>query len=103
MKEVSPFVWAIPAVMLVVASAPLPYSYYTLLRIVVCGTAAYLAWKQYEQDGRIAAWTAVLGVLAALFNPLIPVYLSREIWFFIDLGSAALLGAHYYRVARPGA
>ena len=53
MKEVTPFVWAIPAAMLIIALAPLPYGYYTLLRIVVCGASAFLAWQHYTLEGQI--------------------------------------------------
>ena len=30
-------------------------------------------------------------IIAAMFNPIIPVYFSREIWFYIDLLSGAIL------------
>jgi hypothetical protein len=34
------------------------------------------------------------GLLAVLFNPLIPIYLSRGTWFYFDLLAAALFAAH---------
>ena len=36
----------------------------------------------------------VIAVVAALFNPFLPVYLNKPIWVFIDL---ALAGLFYWR------
>jgi len=41
-----------------------------------------------------------MGFIALLFNPLIPVYLTREIWAPIDLGLAVLFGVVGYRSAK---
>ena len=38
------WVWLVPAVLCIVALAPMPYGFYTLLRVAVCGAAAALAW-----------------------------------------------------------
>jgi len=100
MKEFSPFVWAIPAAMLIIALAPLPYGYYTLLRIVVCGAAAFLAWQTYTLEGQITGWVVLLGLIAALFNPIFPVHLTRDIWRIIDPFCAGLFGWHFFKVNR---
>lgn len=73
----------ISAVMLLLAPAGWPYGYYTLLRFVVCGSAAYLAYLGYLTQKQWIAWT--FGIIAVLFNPFIKVYLSRDIWSFIDI------------------
>ncbi len=68
-----------------------PYIYYSNLRLVVCGMLAvdaYVIW-QGAPKLRPAAWTAIAG--AILFNPLAPVYLTREIWRPIDLVTAGVL------------
>lgn len=59
-----------------------PYGYYILLRWVVCGTAAYGACKAVELE---PGWAWTLGIIALLFNPIFPVYLSREVWAPIDV------------------
>lgn len=60
-----------------------PYGYYTLLRLVVCGTAVYVVWfaKTINKQG----WMWTIGFIALLFNPLIPIHLDKAIWSFIDL------------------
>lgn len=81
----------------VAAVAPLPYGYYTLLRLVVALGEGFLAWQVYQAKRAANAGVMTFGLLALLFNPIVPVHLTREIWFFIDLGAAALFAVHWYR------
>ena len=59
------------------------YGFYTFLRIVVCGSAIYLAVIAYQLHKIPLAWG--LGGLAVLFNPLIPIYMRRTQWRWFDL------------------
>lgn len=86
----SKLVWLGPVVMLLLALAPLPYGYYTMLRFVVCGIVSYLAWRHYELLG-LGPWTIGLILTAILFNPIIPIHLPREVWAVIDAGCAVVL------------
>lgn len=36
-------------------------------------------------------WVVVLGAIAILFNPIIPIYLGRGVWAPIDVISAGLM------------
>ena len=76
-------------IMLFLAIAPMPYGYYTLLRLVVCGTAVYLTWfaKTINRQG----WMWTMGFTALLFNPLIPIHLDKTMWGLIDLVVAITL------------
>ena len=65
------------------------YDYYILLRWVVCGVAAYAAFRASEVGKKGWAWA--LGIVALFFNPIIPVHLTRETWAPIDVGAALLL------------
>ena len=78
----------IAAVMLLLALAPFPYGYYQLLRLVVCGVSLYVAFAAFNWQKMWAVW--VFGFVAILFNPLIPIHLSREIWQTIDIVCTAL-------------
>lgn len=73
----------IASLMLFGALAPLPYGYYQLLRFTVCSIGGYVAFKAYEWDKIWATWA--FGIIAVLFNPLIPIHLPRELWQPIDL------------------
>ncbi len=89
------------AVLLVAAIAKWPYGYYTLLRWVTCATAIFIAYKAYLWKGNWAAW--LFGLIAVLFNPLLPIHLSRRIWRPIDLTVAALFVAAAFVLRSPSA
>lgn len=77
--------------MLVWALARHPYGYFQLLRIVVIGVCAFgiycaVEWKK-------TGWAWVFGVLAILFNPLVPIALGRQIWKWVDVVVAIFLVA----------
>jgi hypothetical protein len=65
-----------------------PYGYYILLRWVCCGVFAYLAFKAVGQERQ--GWVWVLGISAALYNPLVPVHLTREIWSVVNVVTIAI-------------
>ena len=90
-------VWIIPAAALLIALAPLPYGYYTLLRIVVCGSAALIAYKQFQKERLVSLWVVLMIGVAILFNPFLPIYLDREIWAPIDVITAAIFLIHWLK------
>ncbi len=75
---------AVAIMMLLLALNPAnPYGYYTLLRIVICGIFTYLAIRAFKQHTEIWGW--ILAVTAALYNPIIRVHLTREVWSVINV------------------
>ena len=68
--------------MLLLAIPRLPYGYYILLRWVVSAAALFSAWAAYECKRKF--WVFVMGGIAILFNPVIPVHLLKETWIAID-------------------
>jgi hypothetical protein len=72
--------------MLVGALGSWPYGYYILLRWIVCAVAIVFALHGNFVESAWAIW--VFGSLAILFNPLVPVHLSRNAWAPIDVASA---------------
>jgi uncharacterized protein DUF6804 len=65
-----------------------PYGFYTILRIVVCGTCAYIWFREYRR-GR-TGWTWIMAVIAVFFNPLIPIHFMRSIWRYFDLSAVVV-------------
>lgn len=78
----------IASLMLFGALASWPYGYYQLLRFVVCGVGAYTAYTAYIWQKMWVVW--LFGFVTLLFNPLIPIHLSRELWQLIDFVCALL-------------
>ena len=66
-----------------------PYSYYTLLRFVVCGVNAYGAYFAKEIDK--IGWAWALGIIAVIFNPIFPIHLDRDTWVIIEVGVAVFM------------
>ena len=71
------------SVLLLFAFNDNPYGYYTLLRIVCCGIFAYLAVQTFAL--KMQGWSWVLGIIAVVYNPIIPIHLTREIWSVVNI------------------
>ncbi len=62
----------------------LPIGYYTLLRIVV--TIGSVAVVVSEFENALNFWVITFGLIAIVFNPLIPIYLNdKSAWMPIDI------------------
>lgn len=89
---ISPVPSVAALVLLLVASfSTLPSGFYTLLRLVVCGSAAYNAFNFRGKPESAWMW-AMIGI-ALLFNPLVPVSFSSDVWTVLDLLSASAFAA----------
>ena len=72
--------------MLFGAIAEWPYGYYVLLRWITCITSILVAFQAFEKN---IDWVKVVFiVIAILFNPLTPIYLSRSTWIPLDIITA---------------
>lgn len=92
---------AIPALLLLVATfSRQPYGFYTLLRIVVCASAVYLAW--FSSQVNKGSWLWIFAFVALLFNPFIPVRLARDAWVLIDLATAVLFASSIVVLRKKG-
>ena len=75
----------IPAAMLLLALADMPSGYYVFMRIVLCLACTLVAYGSYKRNDSLNGSAVLFGLMAILFNPIIPVYLhDREIWMPID-------------------
>jgi len=82
--------------MLFWALAQNPYGYFVLLRLVVCFVAAFSASLAHSQQKR--QWTWTLGGIAILFNPILPIHLTRGIWSIVDPAVGGILLASIFFV-----
>jgi hypothetical protein len=99
-KTIPQWVWIVPAILLVIAVARLPYGYYTVTRIVTCGAAGLVALAGFMEGPRVPVWPVVMAIIAVLFNPLLPIHLARSTWFYFDLGAATVFVSHFFVVRR---
>lgn len=83
--------YLIVVVLSLLALAPMPYGYYTFLKITVSGCAVMTAYLKYKNsDKGLLFWLCVAS--AILFNPIIPIHLTRQIWMFFNIAMASLFG-----------
>ena len=68
------------------AIAEWTYGYYILLRWITCIASILVAFRAFEK--KIDWAKVVFIVIAILFNPLAPIYLSRSTWIPIDIITA---------------
>lgn len=87
-------VWIVPAVLLVIAIGDWPYGNYQIVRFVVCGACAYLAYVEYQTNRAASVWGIAFGAIALLFNPIAPIHLNKDIWRWLDGSAAVALIAH---------
>jgi hypothetical protein len=64
------------------------YGYYNLLRVAVSLCSAYLAWFAVTLNRQ--PWAITFVVLVLLFNPLLPIHLTRGIWQVLDVVAAGV-------------
>jgi hypothetical protein len=73
----------IPIIMLFGALAQWPYGYFILLRWVVSIGAIIVVIYAFDKN---IDWAKVVFIfIVILFNPIAPIYLTREIWIPIDI------------------
>lgn len=84
--------FAVPAAMALLALLDMPYGYYQLLRLVVAVASAFIAAAAWQRGSHVAV--IAFGLLALIYNPVVPLHLKREIWEWVNIGTAAIfLGA----------
>lgn len=79
--------------------ADMPYGYYTLLRLVLCGSAILLLLASFESANAIVTWT--FGAIAVLYNPILPIHLGdKSIWVVLNLITIFVFWALYFIARR---
>ncbi len=85
----------IPAGMLLIAIGRWPYGYYMLLRVVILASALLLAGLIYQQAKTFTLWVGPFVVVAIVFNPIVPLHLTRGVWSILNVATAALFVGHF--------
>jgi hypothetical protein len=94
-----PIVVYVAVGMLWIGAAPLPYGYYTLLRLVVTIVFVWAAYVAFQRKRNILPYA--YGLLALLFNPIIPIYLDKVLWAVIDFVTGLFLLATMRQIKDP--
>ena len=94
------FFW-IPALLLILAPIfPFPYGFYTLLRLVVSITSAFIIFYIFKESKGINEISIIFSFILILYNPIFPVYLTREIWMPINLVTSGIYLYGLYKIKK---
>jgi hypothetical protein len=79
-----------------IALLPMPYGYYTILRIIVCFISVAIAMQEGEKKDGDNIVHIVFILLSIVYNPIIIVHFKKSIWIFLNiLTICCLLGYKY--------
>ena len=81
----------IPAALLILAPLiSFPYGFYMFLRLIVTITSIIIIIYNIKTVGGVNEITILFGLIAILYNPIIPVNLTREIWMPINFVTSGI-------------
>lgn len=91
--------WLASLLLLIAVMPGLPYGYYQLLSWVVCGSSCYGVFLSHKQSQLYRKWIFI--GLAVLFNPILPIYLSRDMWLPIDVAASICFAVSFKLFKQP--
>lgn len=77
------------AILLLLCIFPMPYGFYTIVRLAITIISGYLAYNYYTQNKKELAIT--FSIVVILFQPFIKFALGREVWLIVDVVIAIFL------------
>ena len=77
------------AIILLLSILPLPYGFYTIVKVAMMIISGYLAYRYYSQRKEELAITFL--VICILFQPFVNFALGRQVWLIVDIVVAILL------------
>ena len=91
----------IPAVLLIIAPlVSFPYGFYTLLRLIVSVTAAFIIYHSYKGVGGVNEISIIFALILILYNPIVPVHLTREIWMPINFLTSGIYIYGFFKIKK---
>ncbi|WP_315808466.1 DUF6804 family protein [Pseudomonas sp. C9-3] len=77
------------SLMLMAGAFPLPYAYYSVLRLLACAVFIFAIYLAAQRQHRWLPWA--YGLCALVFNPLAKLHLPKELWMLLDIAAGLLL------------
>ena len=81
--------WIAPLIIMFIGLMPMPYGFYTLLRVVVFVCSLYFLFEFINIEDNTFVW--IFGFLALLYNPIVPITLgSKGLWVIVNIITAGI-------------
>ena len=94
----SPTIWIIGIALAIALIPTMPYGYYPVMRWVVCGACAWTALDAHRRG--LEAWVWCWGVLAGIYNPIVSIHSTREIWSVVNIASTGAAILYSFTISR---
>jgi hypothetical protein len=75
----------------------LPYGYYPMMRWFVSASGAWLAVASHRRG--LEGWTWCWAVAAGIYNPIVPVHSTREIWSIVNVATVVVAGWYGVKIS----
>lgn len=72
----------------------LPYSFYQFMNWAVVGAALMIVWQSYKISKPLPMW--LFALVAVVFNPIAPIYLSAFTWQIADIIVIVLFAVSFF-------
>ena len=92
-------IFLLPGFLLI--AAPLisfPYGFYTFLRLTISISAGFIIYLRNKKVKRVDTISIIFAIIVILYNPIIPIHLTREIWMPINFISAIVYFYGFYKI-----
>ena len=94
-----PLIFLIPGFLLIAAPIiSFPYGFYTFLRLSISISAGFIIYLRNKKIKKIDTISIIFAVIVILYNPIIPIHLTREIWMPINFISAVVYFYGFYKI-----
>lgn len=92
-------------ILFIISIFDLPYGFYTFMRVLTFVLSIVHIFMYYSEAGTFSLSLIPIIIIAVLWNPIIPIYLTKDIWIVLDLFAAiseSALCVHSLRLAKKG-
>jgi hypothetical protein len=91
-------VYIVPAILLLLVTfINFPYGFYTFLRMVVSISSGFIIYLNYKEEKKITVNIIIFTIIFLLFNPIIPVHLTKSQWVPIDIITSIIFIYSYFK------
>jgi len=74
-----------------------PHGFYTFLRLIVSISSGFIIFLNYREEKKITVNIVIFVVILLLFNPIIPIHLTKSQWLPIDIIISVIFIFNYFK------
>ena len=91
----------IPAGLLIISNlVTFPVGFDTFVKMVICFSSVTIICYSFKSAKGINETIIIFSLILILFNPVIPIYLERELWLLINLLTSGIYIYGYFNVLK---